>query len=90
MIPGGSDIATSTSQEMKHHQAVVWAHHGLFCSGESFDEAFGLMHTIEKSAEIYMKVISSGKDILQVITDEDLLAIADDFDVDINKEYFES
>ena len=30
----------------------------MFCSGEDFDLTFGLMHTVEKSAEILVKVLS--------------------------------
>lgn len=32
----------------------------MFCSGKDFDEAFGLMDTAEKAAEIYVKVRSMG------------------------------
>ena len=58
MVPGGKDIAVATSKKMENYRAVIWAHHGLFCSGIDFDSTFGLMHTIEKSAEIYIKVHS--------------------------------
>ena len=52
MVPGGRDIAVATSALMEKYDAAVWAHHGLFCSGPDFDITFGLMHTIEKAAEI--------------------------------------
>ena len=45
------------------------------------------MHTIEKAAEIYMKVVSSGKPVLQTIRDEDLQAIADEFGVKLNQAF---
>ena len=32
-----------------------------FCSGENFDLTFGLMDTVEKSAEILVKVLSMGE-----------------------------
>ena len=55
------------------------AQHGLFASGSDFDITFGLAHTIEKSAEIYVKVLSMGGGIIrQTITDDDLRAIARD------------
>ena len=63
---------------MKKYDLAIWAHHGMFCSGEDFDLTFGLMHTIEKAAEIYMKVVSSGRPVLQTIRDADLQAIADE------------
>ena len=88
MVPGGADIAMATSELMKKYDAAVWAHHGLFCSGPDFDITFGLMHTIEKSAEIYLKVLSSGQPVLQTITDEQLLSVQEDFGVTLNKEFF--
>ena len=87
MVPGGADIALATSKLMREYDAAVWAHHGLFVSGPDFDTAFGLMHTIEKAAEIYMKVVSSGKPVLQTIRDEDLQAIADEFGVKLNQAF---
>ena len=87
MVPGGADIALAPSKRMKEYDAAVWAHHGLFVSGPDFDTAFGLMHTIEKAAEIYMKVVSSGKPVLQTIRDEDLQAIADEFGVKLNQAF---
>ena len=36
--------------QTKKYDAAIWAHHGMFCSGEDFDLTFGLMHTVEKSA----------------------------------------
>ena len=55
MVPGGADIALATSELMKKYDAAVWAHHGLFVSGPDFDITFGLMHTIEKAAETWVK-----------------------------------
>ncbi len=89
MVPGGAAIARATSELMKEFDAAVWTHHGLFCSGPDFDITFGLMHTIEKSAEIYVKVLSTGKEIAQTITDADLRAIAKDFNVTLNEKFLE-
>ncbi|MCI6755515.1 MAG: rhamnulose-1-phosphate aldolase [Lachnospiraceae bacterium] len=87
MVPGGPEIAQATSKLMKKYQAAVWAHHGIFVSGPDFDTAFGLAHTIEKSAEIYVKILSTGRPILQTITDEDLLAIEPSFHITLNREF---
>ncbi len=89
MVPGGADIAVATSGLMKKYDAAVWAHHGLFCSGPDFDTTFGLMHTIEKAAEIYVKVLSCGGKILQTITDDSLRAIAKEFGVALNEEFLD-
>jgi len=88
MVPGGADIAMATSELMKTYQAAIWAQHGLFASGSDFDITFGLAHTIEKSAEIYVKVLSMGGGIIrQTITDDDLRAIARDFGVTLNEKF---
>jgi len=90
MVPGGADIALATSEVMKQFDAAVWAHHGLFCSGPDFDITFGLMHTIEKAAEIYNLVMSSsGGRVLQTISDANLLAIAEEFGVELNKDFLD-
>lgn len=88
MVPGGAEIARATSELMKSYPAAIWAHHGLFVSGPDFDTAFGLAHTIEKSAEIYVKVLSAGQGkIRQTITDDYLRAIAKDFGVTLNERF---
>ncbi|MDR0539731.1 MAG: rhamnulose-1-phosphate aldolase [Spirochaetaceae bacterium] len=80
MVPGGKDIAAATSAEMKHRNIVVWAHHGLFCAGADFDEAFGLMDTVEKAAEICVKVLSMGG-ARQTITEQNFSDLAKSFGV---------
>lgn len=60
MVPGGNEIASATGELMKKHDVVIWAHHGIFCAGEDFNNTFSLMDTVEKSAEICVKVISMG------------------------------
>ncbi len=89
MVPGGADIAMATSEVMKSYQAAIWSQHGLFASGPDFDITFGLAHTIEKSAEIYWKVLSTGRPIRQTITDDALRAIAKDFGVTLNENFLD-
>ena len=87
MVPGGRDIAVATSKLMKEYDAAVWAHHGLFCAGEDFDLTFGLMHTIEKSAEILVKVLSIRPDKLQTITPQNFRDLAVDFHVELPEKF---
>ncbi|WP_297150306.1 rhamnulose-1-phosphate aldolase [uncultured Ellagibacter sp.] len=92
MVPGGADIAVATSELMKTYDAAIWAQHGLFCSGPDFDTTFGLMHTIEKAAEIYVKarLLNGGNDnFTNTITDDGLRAIARDFNLDINEDFLD-
>jgi len=90
MVPGGPEIAEATSELMKEYDAAVWAHHGLFVSGPDFDTTFGLMHTIEKAAQIYVLALSAGQgNIRQTITDDNLRAIARDFGVTLNENFLD-
>lgn len=86
MVPGGKQIAIKTSQEMKEHgyNAVIWAHHGMFCSGTDFDQTFGLMHTIEKAAEIWLKVHSVVKVPRQSIPLQGLKDVGQAFGMKLN------
>ncbi len=59
-IPGGHAIARATAELMRTFNAVLWAQHGLLCAGANFEQTFGLMETVEKAAEIYVKVLSMG------------------------------
>lgn len=87
MVPGGREIAVVTAEKMKVYDAAVWAHHGLFCSGADFDATFGLAHTIEKSAEIYVKVHSVVEKKRQTITKDDFIRLAKDFGVTLTEEF---
>lgn len=60
MVCGGAEIAKATSELMKQYDVAIWAFHGTFASGESFDTTFGLMHCVEKAADIYMRVQAAG------------------------------
>lgn len=81
MVPGGRAIAVATSELMKKYDVAIWAHHGMFCSGEDFDLTFGLMHTVEKSAEILIKTLSVTGVKRQTIQPEDFRMLAKDFHV---------
>ena len=88
MVPGGADIARATCEMMKKYSAAIWSFHGLFVSGPDFDTAFGLMHTIEKAAQIASVALSSSPNgkIRQAISDDDLRAIGKEFGVTLNEE----
>lgn len=87
MVPGGRAIAVETSKLMEEYDAAIWAHHGLFCSGEDFDLTFGLAHTIEKSAEILVKVRSMQPHKLQTIQPDEFCALAKDFKVTLPEKF---
>ena len=83
----GWEIALETGKLMEKYDAVIWAHHGMFCSGEDFDLTFGLLHTVEKSAEILVKILSMAPQKLQTITPNDFRALAKDFKVTLPEEF---
>ena len=87
--PGSAELARATCAKMREYDATVWAHHGLFASGPDFDTAFGLMHTIEKAAQIHVLALSCGLGLRQTITDDDLRAIAREVGVQLREEFLE-
>ena len=87
MVPGGRDIAVATSELMKKYNLAIWAHHGMFASGEDFDLTFGLMHTAEKSAEILVKMLSMQPNKRQTITPDNFRHLAKDFGVTLPEEF---
>ena len=91
MVPGGAEIAMATSELMKTYDAVIWAQHGLFCSGTDFDSAFGLMHTIEKASDIYVRarLLNGGGEFANTISDEGLRAIARNLGLGINEDFLD-
>lgn len=87
MVPGGRDIAVETSKLMKEYDVAIWAHHGMFCAGEDFDLTFGLFHTVEKAAEILVKVLSMSPRKLQTIQADEFRALAKDFKVTLPEKF---
>ena len=87
MVPGGREIAVETSRLMKEYDAAIWAHHGMFAAGEDFDLTFGLMHTVEKAAEILVKMLSMRPDKLQTIMPKDFRNLARDFKVTLPEKF---
>lgn len=87
MVPGGREIAVATSELMKKYDVAIWAHHGMFASGEDFDLTFGLMHTVEKAAEILVKQLSMCPQKLQTITAQNFRDLAADFHVTLPERF---
>ena len=87
VICGGRQIGEMTAEIMKKQDVAVWAHHGAFCCGKDFDLAFGLMHTVEKSAEILVKVYSMSPSKLNTITPENFRELNAPFGIHINEDF---
>ena len=59
----------------------------MFCSGETFDLTFGLMHTIEKSAEILIKVLSMVPQKRQTISPENFRKLEEGFHISLPERF---
>lgn len=79
MVCGTNEIGEATANKMKEYRLVVWTNHGIYGAGNDLDETFGLIETVEKTAQIYM--LTEGHKRLNVISDKELQAIADAFTV---------
>ena len=80
MVPGTDEIGQATADLMRDHRLVLWPYHGVFGSGSTMDEAFGLIDTAEKAAEILVKVDSMGGR-NHSLTDGNLIALSERFHV---------
>ncbi len=79
MVCGNTEIGEATAEKIKDTRVVVWAQHGIFGTGKDIDETFGLIETVEKAAEIYIKIM--GVPLKQSITDAQLAVLAKEFGV---------
>ena len=80
MVPGTPAIGEATAALMQEHALVLWSFHGIFAAGATLDEAFGLIDTAEKAAEVLVKVLSMGGK-KQSITTQQLKDLAARFKV---------
>ena len=87
MVPGGKEIGIKTSEIMKTKNVAIWSHHGVFAAGHDFDETFGLMHTVEKAAEILVKVKSMSNVKRNTIRPQDFRDLAKEFGVILDEKY---
>ncbi|WP_314062422.1 rhamnulose-1-phosphate aldolase [uncultured Vagococcus sp.] len=81
MVAGTVELGEASAAKMVDTRIVVWPHHGIMGAGQSMDDAFGLVETAEKAADIYLRAVSTPAGILQKITDQQLWDLADRFGV---------
>ncbi len=77
--PEGQKMARATAKKMEEYRLVVWTQHGIYGAGKDMDETFGLIETVEKGAELWMKC--AGLPIVNRISDKQLAALADAFEI---------
>lgn len=79
MVCGNNQIGEATAEKIRNCRIVIWAQHGIFGTGKDIDETFGLIETVEKAAEIYIKIMNA--EIKQTISDEQLAQLAKAFHI---------
>ena len=87
MVCGTNDIGVATAEQLRRQRLCVWTAHGIYGTGRTLDEAFGLIETVEKAAQLYM--LSAGLGIKNGITDDELRALAATFGLDYRREYLD-
>jgi rhamnulose-1-phosphate aldolase len=85
MVCGTNAIGEATAEKMKTFRLVNWGMHGIYGVGKDLDEAFGLVETVEKAAQLYL--LSSHLPEVNTITDEQLRDVAEVFGVNYRKDY---
>lgn len=85
MLCGTNEIGTATAEKMKEYRVVVWSLHGVYGCGDTIDEAFGLIETVEKGAELYLKTKLYHE--VNTITDDELKEVANLFKVEAHEGY---
>ena len=84
MVPGSIELGIAACKQMVDHDAVALANHGLIACGDSFDRAFGLVHTIEKASEISIKIGQLAPDDANLITVSDLKKMSKALSLDVD------
>ena len=85
MVCGNNEIGVATADKMKDYRLVVWGLHGIYGAGKDLDETFGLIETVEKAAELYMKIAHLPH--INTIRDEEFVAVAEAFGLTYRKDF---
>jgi rhamnulose-1-phosphate aldolase len=59
-LPSSSQLADMTIRELDEYDVVMWEKHGVCAVGENVMEAFDMIDTLSKSAQIYIAARSMG------------------------------
>jgi rhamnulose-1-phosphate aldolase len=61
-MPGSIELADATVEMLKEYDVVMWEKHGVCSVSENIMEAFDMVDTLSKSAQIYLTAKSMGFD----------------------------
>lgn len=87
MSAGTDQIARETAQKMKDCRTVIWGQHGIFAAERNLEEAFGLIETVEKGAEIFMRTF--GHPVINEITKQQLKEVAKVYHITLRAGYLD-
>ncbi len=87
MVCGTNDIGVATAKKLENCRICIWTTHGIYGTGRDLDEAFGLVETVEKAAQLYM--LTAGCERKNEIKDSELRALAAVFGFDYRKDYLD-
>ena len=87
MLCGTNTIGEATAEKMKEFRLVVWGMHGIYGVGKTVDEAFGLIETVEKAAQVYMLAAHLPR--INTIRDHELKELAEFFGVKYRKDFLD-
>lgn len=87
MVFGTTAIGEATAEKMKDHRIVLWPLHGIYGSGRTLDEAFGLIETVEKAAQIY--ILTANMPAMTRIKDHELRALAEHLKLKYREDYLD-
>lgn len=87
MVCGNNEIGEATAKKMHEYRLVIWGMHGIYGAGKNMDEAFGLIETVEKAAQLYMLTAHLPR--VNTIRDCELAAVAEAFGLDYRKDFLD-
>ena len=87
MVCGTNEIGAATAEKFRETHIVVWAMHGIYAAGRTLDECYGLIETVEKAAEIYLKIAHLPR--RQTITDAQMHLLEQRFHVKAREGWLE-
>ena len=85
MLCGTNSISETTEEKVTEFRLVVWRMHGIYGTGKTTDETFGLIETVEKAAQIYILTAHSPR--INIIQDSQLVVLAEHFGVNYRKDF---
>ncbi|MCU6763957.1 MULTISPECIES: rhamnulose-1-phosphate aldolase [Blautia] len=86
-VPGTVQLAQKTGELMKKYNVVLWSQHGILVSAADCNETIGIVHTVEKSSDMYLEIRKYKEEPVGVVTDEQYRKLAEVFHLDLPEEY---